>query len=164
MLPQQSPSSNCSDRRHFYAFSEWRQRTESRLHRDCIVVIWARAHSLRPHSDCTDANVRQNRYCIATKSRREQALTHRLCHVRSYLDEALWPGQRVQRTIGKVKHHLQRSWIGWVTKSLLSLSPLSGRHVKQLVPASFTVVSTHQSALYLDAVSTPSSGVQTASR
>jgi hypothetical protein len=38
--------------------------------------------------------------------------------------------------------------IGWVTNSLLSQAPpCFGRNVKQLVPAAFAVVSTHQPAL-----------------
>jgi hypothetical protein len=42
------------------------------------------------------------------------------------------------------------SFIGWMTKNLLSQAPpCFGRQIKPLVPAAFTVVSTHQQALSL---------------
>jgi hypothetical protein len=42
----------------------------------------------------------------------------------------------------------RRSVMRWVTKNLLSRAPpCFGRHLKPLVPAAFTVVSTDQSAL-----------------
>jgi hypothetical protein len=52
----------------------------------------------------------------------------------------------LRRAIAEVKQRW--SVIGWVTKTLLSrVPPWFGRHVKPLVPATFTVVSTHQPAL-----------------
>jgi hypothetical protein len=53
-------------------------------------------------------------------------------------------GQRARGAIAEVKQRPQRSVVGWVTKNALSRAPLCfGRHVKQLVPTAFTVVSTH---------------------
>jgi hypothetical protein len=52
------------------------------------------------------------------------------------------------------RQRLQRPVIRWVTKILLSRAlPCFRRHVKPLVPAAFTVVSTHQSALGLSSSS-----------
>jgi hypothetical protein len=53
----------------------------------------------------------------------------------------------LRRVIVEVKQHW--SLIGWMAKNLLSRAPpCFGRHVKQpVVPAAFTVVSTHQPAL-----------------
>jgi hypothetical protein len=52
----------------------------------------------------------------------------------------------LRRAIAEAKQRSQRSVIGWVKKKLLSRAPpCFGRHVKPLVPAAFTVVSTHSS-------------------
>jgi hypothetical protein len=52
----------------------------------------------------------------------------------------------IRRVIPEVKQHW--SVMGWVKKNLLSRAPpCLGRHLKPLVSAAFTVVSTHQSAL-----------------
>jgi hypothetical protein len=49
----------------------------------------------------------------------------------------------LERAIAAVKQRW--SVIGWVTKNVLSRAPpCFGRHVKQLDPAAFAVVSTHQ--------------------
>jgi hypothetical protein len=43
--------------------------------------------------------------------------------------------------------NVHKSVIGWVTKNLSRAPPCFGRHVKPLVPSTFAVVNTHQSAL-----------------
>jgi hypothetical protein len=52
----------------------------------------------------------------------------------------------LRRAIAEAKQRW--SVIGWVIKNLLSRAPpCFGRYVKPMVPAAFTVVSTHKSAL-----------------
>jgi hypothetical protein len=71
-----------------------------------------------------------------------------VCIFKVHLDNEELDGPAVsalRRAIAEVKQRW--SVIGWVTKNLLSRAPPSfGRHVKPLVPAAFTVDSTHQPA------------------
>jgi hypothetical protein len=56
------------------------------------------------------------------------------------------PVSALRRAIAEVRQRW--SVIGWVTKNLLSRAPpCFGRHIKQLVPVAFAVISTHQPAL-----------------